>query len=94
MKLLYTMVGMKYRGSESIVAAMTPGEPLTLRREPDNPHDRTAVAVYSGRSHIAYIRATEAAVLAREMDSKQMPSINGAFRVTANRWPQVEVDSR
>jgi len=94
MKSLYTMVGMQWRGSESIVAAMCPGEPVTLRREPNNPHDHYAVAVYSGRTHIAYIKATEAVGLAHEMDNKQMPVINGAFRVTADRWPQVEVDSR
>jgi hypothetical protein len=94
MKSLYTMVGMQYRGSASIVAAMHPGELLTLHREPENPHDRSAVAVYSGLRHIAYIKATEAAALAREMDSKQVLSITGAFRVHSDGWPQIEVDSR
>jgi HIRAN domain len=94
MKSLYTMVGMQYRGSEKIVAAMSSGEPLTLRREPDNPHDLNAVAVYSGRTHIAYIKGIEARKLACEMDAKQLPFINGVFRITADRWPQVEVDSR
>ncbi len=94
MKSLYTMVGMKFLDTEDIVKAMQPGAEILLLREPHNEHDRNAIAVYGAGLHLAYVKGTEAVGLAREMDSKGLKSLSGAFRVTADRWPQVEVDSR
>jgi hypothetical protein len=52
-----TVVGTKYRGPEAIaaLARLRPGDQLRLVREPSNPHDPDAVAVYSGTMHIGYI---------------------------------------
>ncbi len=94
MKQIYTMVGMKFRGTEAIVAAMMAGESLTLQREPNNAHDPNAVAVYSGELHVAYVKGTEARALALQMDGAGQKSIPGIFAVSADRWPMVEVDSR
>lgn len=94
MKTLYTMVGMQYRGTKADVAAMKGGEALTLVREPLNDHDASAVAVWRDGKHLAYIKSTEAVALARGMDRNGQKQIGGVFRITADRWPQVEVDSR
>jgi hypothetical protein len=52
-----TIVGTKYRSPEAIavLTRLRPGDRLRLVREPDNPHDPNAVAVYSGTMHIGYI---------------------------------------
>jgi hypothetical protein len=52
-----TIVGTKYRGRAAIavLTRLRPGDRLRLVREPDNPHDSNAVAVYSGTTHIGYI---------------------------------------
>lgn len=94
MKSLYTMVGMQYHGSKEIVAALRGGEPLMLHREPGNERDPDAVGVWLDDRLVAYIKGTEAAGLARDMDAKGTKSIVGVFRVGGDRWPQVEIDSR
>jgi hypothetical protein len=94
MKSLYTMVGMQYRHSKEIVAEMKAGTPLTLKRDPFNPADPSAIEVWYGDRHIAFIKGTEVSALAQQMDAAEVPQIYGVFRVTADRWPQVEVDSR
>jgi hypothetical protein len=52
-----TIVGTKYRGPAAIavLGRLRPGDRLRLVREPENPHDPDAVAVYSGTMHIGYI---------------------------------------
>jgi hypothetical protein len=94
MKSLFTMVGMQYRHSKEIVAAMKAGTPLTLKRDPFNPADPNAVEVWYGDRHIAFIKGTQVRALALKMDAAGQKSIPGIFAVSADRWPQVEVDSR
>lgn len=62
------VVGIGYANSDkaktnrrSEVAWCTPGEPVELRREPRNKHDKRAVAVFSSRGiQIGYLRAEQA----------------------------------
>lgn len=93
MKSLYTMVGMKFRGTEAVVAALEPGAELLLMREPANPHDPHAVAIYHDCRRVAYVKGTEAKDLAAQMDRDGTPQITGRFAVGADRWPQVEIDA-
>lgn len=45
-----------------------PGEPVELRREPKNPHDTNAVAVFSVRGvQIGYVSAERAPLIGRRM---------------------------
>ena len=48
-----------------------PGEPVRLVREPDNPYDRNAVAVYdaTGKYMAAYVNKQKARTLAKLIDS-------------------------
>lgn len=94
MKSIYTLVGMKYRNTEKVVADMKRGTVLILRRDPNNRHDSNAVEVWCGDQHVAFIKGTEVAMLAREMDTDGYSQITGSFVVGADRWSQVEVDSR
>lgn len=100
MKTLYTLVGMKHRGTEKIVADLPAGYPLLLIREPDNKFDPNAVQVWANDRHVAYVKATEVRPLCQILDDETWhqcsrntgrPCINGVFAVTADRWPMVEI---
>ncbi len=70
------------------IAMCRPGEPIILKREPRNPHDERAIAVYSARDiQIGYIRAEQAAWISQRIDELtaafQRPDSWGAvIRVT------------
>lgn len=91
MKSIYTIVGMKYRGTESLVASMKVGEPLTLIREPTNSHDPNAVQVWGRSTLLGFVKGTEAAALAREMDAKQTEAKPATFAI-GDRWPCAQVE--
>jgi len=50
--------------------AVAPGQPLELRRDPDNPHDQNAIAVHaaSGGEQVGWVPRELAAQLAPELD--------------------------
>lgn len=57
------------RRMELLVCA--PGEPVALRREPKNPHDANAVAVFSARDvQVGYVSAERAPLIGRRMQQE------------------------
>ena len=94
MKTLYTLVGMKWRNTAVLVSDMKRGTHLILRRAPDNEHDRNAIEVWHGTQHIAFIKASEAVSLAKQMDLLGLREVPSSYVIGADRWPQVEVDTR
>ncbi len=52
-------------------ADLRKGRPVELRREPDNPHDRNAIALHApgARKPFAYVQRVRAAALAKRMDA-------------------------
>ncbi|MEG3085193.1 HIRAN domain-containing protein [Sphingomonas sp. PB2P12] len=49
-----------------------PGEPVDLRREPKNPHDANAVAVFSTRGiQMGYLSAERAPLIGRRMQQEE-----------------------
>jgi hypothetical protein len=103
----YVIVGTNFTGvPESFVAGLKAGTPATLVREPDNPHDANAVAVYVEGKRIGYIRRKDNPVLAQFIDQKGTTallamdgfnglgrkSIDGTFVRSPNSgFPMVEV---
>lgn len=67
----YTKVaGVTFEGRQDSVRALHPGDPLVLRREPDNPHDPHAVKVLTASgAHIGYLNARVASRLAPSIDT-------------------------
>src|SRR4051794_10362824 len=49
--------------------AAAPGKPLTLRRDPDNPHDPNAIAVEAAGEQVGWVPREVAAELAPGLDS-------------------------
>lgn len=101
----YSIVGTQYTGTpESFVAALQPGTPVKLVREPNNPKDTNAVAVYVDSTRIGYVPMKQNAVLAQFIDAEGRPplamdSITGAGRIIEGKFvrspksgfPMVEV---
>ncbi|MDO4777772.1 MAG: HIRAN domain-containing protein [Cardiobacteriaceae bacterium] len=52
--------GLKHYRAADLSDIMQRGDPLTLQREPDNPHDRNAVMVLWHQNKIGYIPASKA----------------------------------
>jgi single-stranded-DNA-specific exonuclease len=63
------IMGTTFEGRQDVVAGLVPGQHLELRRQPDNPHDGNAVAVYFGDFHLGYLRKQIAKHLAPLIDS-------------------------
>lgn len=63
--------GSAYHASAFRSADLRPGRPVQLRREPDNEHDKNAVALYApgARAPFGYVQRGRAPSLARRMDA-------------------------
>lgn len=69
MSKTYSIVGMNFAKSETVVAAMQPGVELTLIREPHNPFDPLAIAVYDAEGRkLGFIPKKQNTVLAQFID--------------------------
>lgn len=60
-KMLTFIAGVGYRpGARDALRASRAGDALRLDREPDNEHDRNAVAVWLGDVQVGYVPAPDA----------------------------------
>ena len=62
-KTEFSIVGFKYHCSPSEIEQLSIGDLLFLRREPDNPKDKNAIAVLRGAKIIAYVRRSDIRLL-------------------------------
>lgn len=63
------VVGISFGQRQDLAAALEPGAPLDLRREPENPADSNAIAVYYGNLQLGFLRRQIAAHLAPLIDA-------------------------
>jgi single-stranded-DNA-specific exonuclease len=63
------VVGVSFEGRQDIVAGLTDGAALDVRRDADNPHDANAVAVFYGTLQIGFLRRAIAARVAPKIDA-------------------------
>lgn len=84
-------VGMHFRGQGAVDAAslLTPEQPLTLVREPENPYDEYAIKVLLGDMHIGYIERSKAAWISPLVDEgRQMTAeLTGHHQKGKNNHP-------
>lgn len=102
MKSLVALVGMKHRGTEALVASLPRGEPLTLVREPTNPHDRWAVQVWARGVHVGFVKGSQVRPIAMAMDRAavkdpktgdvELPDIAARLAIDGGRWPMCEIE--
>jgi len=69
-EMFYTRVaGVTFEGRQGVISRISPGTPVRLVREPQNPHDPHAVKVVTGDGwHLGYLPAKLAGRLAPAMD--------------------------
>lgn len=106
-KVLYGLVGMQFRPPEvkAYFAKLPNGSPLTLIREPNNPHDPNAVQVWSGDVHIGYVKGSQVKPLALAMDAmpasmaglhdagaKFTNTMHAKLAIDGGKWPLLEVE--
>lgn len=64
------LAGVTFEGRQHLVAGLEPGAPLRLERQPDNPHDANACALFDPRGeHIGFLNRRLASVLAPVIDA-------------------------
>jgi single-stranded-DNA-specific exonuclease len=63
------VMGVSFEDRQDMVAGLVPGHELELRRQPDNPVDANAIAVYYGAFHLGFLRKQIAKHLAPLIDS-------------------------
>ncbi|WP_456382877.1 HIRAN domain-containing protein [Hydrogenimonas sp.] len=84
------IAGLQYHGGVDLI--YRPGEALSLRREPRNPHDANAVAIYRGPIRIGYIPRRLNPPIATRMDRGERFSCHITnFCPDAPTWQRVEV---
>jgi hypothetical protein len=66
--LLSPVAGLRHHGGQRALAGVSPGDPLTLRREPLNPHDGRAVALYWKGEKLGYLPREDNRVIAGLLD--------------------------
>jgi hypothetical protein len=66
----YSIVGLNHQKSEEFVTLLPVGTEATLVREPQNPFDPNAVAVYIHGRRVGYVPKAQNTVLAKFIDEK------------------------
>jgi DNA-binding NarL/FixJ family response regulator len=102
MKSLVALVGMQFRPKEAqaLLKSLPNGEPLTLVRDPANPHDRKAVEVWARGVHVGFVKGSQNAEIAARMDSAARTAkvavtslmTPAKLALDGGRWPMVEID--
>ena len=87
------LAGFQYHRASAIWPFLRVGEPLHLRREPSNPHDRHAVAVWFRNEHLGYIPRRENRTLAGLMDQGEQlgASIVRLLDEEHNPWRKIRI---
>lgn len=66
--MLTYVAGVSFRpGAREHFPKLLDGEALQLVPEPQNPHDRSAVAVYDGAMHLGYVPRADAPAVSQAM---------------------------
>ena len=90
-RFITRVVGLRYGSRLAEAAALAPGMPVYLVREPENPHDSRAIAVLTPwGAHLGYLRAPLAAVLSTRIDSGE----TFAARIAAICGEAADADER
>lgn len=64
------LAGSQFHALPAVVDQIRVGDPLTLQREPDNPHDSNAVQVLWQAHMLGYVPRRENRAIARALDQK------------------------
>jgi hypothetical protein len=86
------VAGFRYYGGERVWTGIKPGDPVMLRREPHNPHDGRAVALYWHGEKLGYLPRVDNSVIAGLIDQGAPVDAHVIRKdMPGNPWERLEV---
>ena len=87
------IAGYAYYHGEKVIGMLKPGLKLDLKREPENPYDNKAIAIYFENHKLGFIPRVNNKVIANIMDQK-MPVFAKILKINPGNevWDKVEVE--
>ena len=86
------VAGFQYHDGETVWPGLAEGDALRLRREPDNPYDRKAVAVYWHRAKLGYVPRSANTAIAQMMDrDERLAARIARLSKSEDPWRPVEI---
>lgn len=85
------LAGFRYHDAPAVFAALRPGDPLALVREPHNPHDANAVRVEWQGHTLGYVPRAENAAVAWALDRGE-PLQARVSRVREHPNPRMRIE--
>ena len=86
------VAGFQYHDGESVWSHLSAGGPLRLLREPGNPHDRRAVAVYWGDAKLGYVPRVANTAVSQMMDrGERLTARVEHLRESRDPWKRVGI---
>ena len=87
------VAGFQYHQGELFWEELTAGDQLQLSREPDNPYDENAVAIYRGSIKLGYLPRVENTAVARMMDKgKRIDAFIQNKQKSDDPWERMTVE--
>ena len=85
------VAGFQYHDGETVWPRLSAGDSLQLLREPANPYDRRAVAVYWGESKLGYVPRAANTAVSQMMDrGENLAARVKRLRDSRDPWKRVE----
>jgi len=86
------LAGFQYYAGPYLWESFAVGKPLDLLREPGNPHDRRAVAVFYDGFKIGYVPRLQNTAVSQMMDRGEQVDANiRALQTGDNQWRRVQL---
>ena len=87
------VAGTGYHEAAVEAKSLKAGDQLVLKREPDNPHDKLAIAVLGQNgAKLGYIPGSQNGVLARLMDSGKQISAEITACEVVDPWTEIDIN--
>ncbi|GMR21442.1 MAG: HIRAN domain-containing protein [Gammaproteobacteria bacterium] len=88
-----SLAGFQYHAGPHIWERFAVGKPLDLLREPGNPYDRRAVAVFYDEFKIGYVPRSQNTAVSQMMDRGEQVNANISVLQTGdNPWRRVQLE--
>lgn len=87
------VAGTSYRDLEEIESHLQLNDSFTLCREPHNPHDPHAIAIFNeGGAHLGYIPRAKNEALARLLDAGKFLTARLVHKERRDRWLKLDIE--
>ena len=86
------VAGFQFHQGEAAWPSLFTGAPLALRREPSNPHDADAVAVYFKTKKLGYVPRAENRAVAQMLDRGEcLEASISKLSISENPWQRIRM---